>query len=103
MLNILSNPQVGMLFVIPGQEEVLRINGKACITRNEKLLQPLQWKDTPPKLGVIVEVQEAFVHCPRALKQAGIWDLASWPSAEERPSIQEMFKAHLRINGLTLK
>ncbi|MFH5185164.1 MSMEG_1061 family FMN-dependent PPOX-type flavoprotein [Paenibacillus sp. TAB 01] len=103
LLNILSNPQVGMLFIIPGQEEVLRINGKAWITRNEELLRPLEWKGTPPKLGVIVEVEEAFVHCPRALKQAGIWDLESWPPAEERPSIQEMFKAHLQINGLTLK
>lgn len=103
LLNILSNPQVGMLFIIPGQEQVLRINGKAWITQNQELLQPLQWNGTVPKLGVIVEVQEAFVHCPRALKQAGIWDKETWLPENELPSIQEMFQAHLKINGMTLK
>jgi PPOX class probable FMN-dependent enzyme len=103
LLNIISNPQVGMLFVIPGQDQVLRINGKAYITQNEELLQPLLWNGNPPKLGVIVEVQECFVHCPRALKQASLWDTESWLPEEARPSIQAMFQAHLKINGMTVK
>ena len=104
MLNILSNPHVGMLFMIPGQNEVLRINGKAAITRNRELLEPLAADGgTPPPLGVVVEVEECFVHCPRALQFAGIWNTAGWPAKEKLPSIREMFLAHIRINGLTLE
>lgn len=99
LLNILSNPHVGMLCIIPGLDEVLRINGRAAITRNRELLEPSARNGTVPPLGVVVEVEECFVHCPRALQQAGIWHTESWPPKEELPSIKEMFLAHIRMNG----
>ncbi|OMF35916.1 phosphohydrolase [Paenibacillus sp. FSL H8-0548] len=99
LLNMLENPQVGMLFVIPGMQEVLRINGRASLTTNAELIEQMNWSGKAPALAVIVEVQECFVHCPRALKQARVWDKEQWPEAEAMPSVSEMFKAHLRING----
>lgn len=103
LLNVLENPQVGMLFLIPGMEEVLRINGRATLTRNSELIEQMEWSGKPPALAVIVEVQECFIHCPRALGQARVWDTATWPEAEELPSTMEMFKAHLLMNGYDLK
>ncbi|WP_159881959.1 MSMEG_1061 family FMN-dependent PPOX-type flavoprotein [Paenibacillus puerhi] len=93
LLNLLDNPHVGMLFVIPGMEEVMRINGRAWITRDEELLGSLQAGGKAPQLAVGVEVEECFIHCPRALKQARAW---------ERPSSLDMFRAHVKLNGLIL-
>jgi PPOX class probable FMN-dependent enzyme len=103
LLNMLENPQVGMLFIIPGMQEVLRINGRASLTTNAELLEQMNWSGKTPALAVIVEVQECFIHCPRALKQASVWDKEQWPVAEDMPSVSEMFKAHLRMNGYETK
>lgn len=103
LLNMLENPQVGMLFVIPGMQEVLRINGRAALTTNVALIEQLEWSGKRPELAVVVEIQECFVHCPRALKQSDIWNTETWPNSEDMPSIKEMFNAHLKMNGYLLK
>ncbi|GGG08380.1 MSMEG_1061 family FMN-dependent PPOX-type flavoprotein [Paenibacillus abyssi] len=103
LLNILANPHVGMLCIIPGLKEVLRINGQARITRNRKLLETMQWEGKTSGYGVIVKVEECFIHCPRALNQAKVWQVESWPAAEELPSMTDMFHAHLKMNGYLLK
>lgn len=103
MLNILENPQIGMIFVIPGLEEVLRINGTATLTKNAELLAQQEWRGKTLNIGVVVKVEECFIHCPRAFKQAGLWNTSSWPEKETVPSILEMFRAHLQINGVQLK
>lgn len=103
LLNLLENPQVGMLFVIPGMQEVLRINGRAALTTNAELIEQMDWSGKTPALAVVVEVQECFIHCPRALKQSGVWDTEKWPKPEELPSTSDMFKAHLRMNGYEAK
>lgn len=103
LLNMLANPQIGMLFMIPGMQEVLRINGRAVLTTNAELIDQLGWNGKTPELAVVVEVQECFIHCPRALKQAGIWDAETWPEAEIMPSAKDMFNAHLQMNGYNLK
>lgn len=102
LLNILDNPHVGMICVIPGLEEVLRINGSAFITKNTGLLDKLGWKGKTAGLGVVVKVEECFLHCPRAFKQAGVWKDESWPEKDELPLMNELYRAHLKINGIAL-
>ncbi|OMC70768.1 phosphohydrolase [Paenibacillus sp. FSL H7-0326] len=97
--NIIENPQVGMIFVIPGSNDVLRINGRAVITRNEEFIASQGWDGKMTGLAVVVEVEECFVHCPRAFKQGGLWSQDQWIPKEEHPNTSEMFKAHLAING----
>ncbi|AJY76819.1 MSMEG_1061 family FMN-dependent PPOX-type flavoprotein [Paenibacillus beijingensis] len=99
--NIVENPQVGMIFIIPGLNDVLRINGKAWITRNEELLNQFQWKGKTTRMGVIVEVDECFIHCPRAFNKADLWKSEAWPSKEQMPNLIEMWKAHVALNGIT--
>ena len=97
--NILSNPHVGLLFVIPGMEEVLRVNGRAYLISNHPVLEGMELRGKVPTVGIVVEVEECFIHCPRALKHSGIWQTDSWPTKESLPSSKDIFHAALRING----
>lgn len=99
MLNMLENPQVGMIFVIPPLEEVLRINGRATLTRNEAFINELQCEGKTTGIAVVIEVEECFIHCPRAFKQAGLWKHETWSPKEELPVTMDMFKAHLQMNN----
>ncbi|GAE28536.1 phosphohydrolase [Halalkalibacter wakoensis JCM 9140] len=101
--NILSNPHVGLVFLIPGLEDVLRINGRATIINDEKILANMSLKGKPPLLGIGVEVEECFIHCPRALKESNIWNKDTWKNKEELPTLMEIFHAHLKINGVEVK
>lgn len=103
MLNIISNPHVGLLFLIPGMEEVLRINGRACVVRTADVVANQQVNGKLPVISLAVEVEECFIHCPRALKKSHIWNVDSWPQSEDLPSMMEMFRAHLQLNGMTLE
>ncbi|MNW65110.1 hypothetical protein D3C74_434570 [compost metagenome] len=89
-----------MLFLIPGMNEVLRINGTASITKDEEFIASMGWSGKTIGAAVIVDVEECFIHCPRAFKQAGLWAHETWVDAEDLPSTSEMFRAHLEINGL---
>lgn len=100
LLNILSHPGVGMLFLIPGMNEVLRINGTASITKDEEFINSMGWTGKTIGAAVIVDVNECFIHCPRAFKQAGLWSSETWVDKENFPSTMDMFRAHLQINGL---
>ncbi|WP_134683951.1 pyridoxamine 5'-phosphate oxidase family protein [Brevibacillus migulae] len=100
--NILSNPRIGLLFLIPGLEETLRINGKAVITRDQKLLEPLAVNGRVPLLGIGVEVEECYVHCAKSCKRSGIWDFETWLAKEELPSIPHMLADHAKRASLTV-
>jgi predicted pyridoxine 5'-phosphate oxidase superfamily flavin-nucleotide-binding protein len=69
MQNILENPHVGLLFIIPGLEETPRVNGRAWITRDEEILDRMAVGAKRPVLGIGVEVDECFIHCAKAFKR----------------------------------
>lgn len=71
--NVLSAPGVGLIFFVPGINETLRVNGRARITTDATLLAPLAMQEKAPKLGVIVEVEEAYFHCGKALIRSKLW------------------------------
>ena len=75
--NIVDNPGVGLLFFVPGMNETLRVKGKAAITTDPALLEPLTVAGKAPLSGLKVSVEEAFLHCGRALVRSGIWDAAA--------------------------
>lgn len=101
LCNILENPHVGLLFLIPGMEEVLRVNGRAAVIKEHPVLDLLKLKNKAPLLGIVVEVEECFIHCPRALNHSRVWDKDSWPVKEQLPSSMDIFQSHLRISGYT--
>lgn len=71
--NVLSAPGVGLVFFVPGINETLRVNGRARMTTDAALLEPLAMQEKAPKLGLIVDVDEAYFHCGKALIRSKLW------------------------------
>ena len=88
--NMVENPHVALIFFIPGREDTLRVNGRATISRDDALLERLAVNGKRPQTVLVVEVEQSFMHCPRAFKRAGLWDPQRWPDASAVPSIQRM-------------
>ena len=87
MRNILGNPHVGLIFLVPGNDFTLRVNGRAAITRDPAILDGLAAQGKVPLLAIGVEVEEVFLHCARSFRRGRLWDTASWPGADALPSM----------------
>ena len=74
MQNILANPSVGLLFLVPGVEETLRLNGRASVVEDPALLAGMAVRGKAPKLAIRVEIEEVFFHCAKALMRSRLWD-----------------------------
>ena len=72
--NILENPHVGLLFLIPGEEWTMRINGRARIADEPQLLEKLSARGRPAQLAIEVSVEECYFHCPKSFKRAELWN-----------------------------
>jgi PPOX class probable FMN-dependent enzyme len=97
MENIIENPQAGLLFLIPGMDETLRLNGRAAITEDRELLEPLTMKGKVPTLGIIIEVEELFFHCARAFRRADLWKPDSWMERSEMPTLGKIMADQLKL------
>jgi uncharacterized protein len=98
--NILENPQIGLLFVIPGTRETLRINGRAMIIQDDEVLDRGIVDGKRPTLAIGVEVQEAFIHCAKALIRSNLWKAETWPSLEGLPSFAQMLIDHVNAGSV---
>jgi PPOX class probable FMN-dependent enzyme len=76
--NVLANPHVGLLFVIPGRGDTLRVNGRARLVADAPFFDALVVKDHRPVLALVVEVEEVFHHCSKAFLRSRLWDPTSW-------------------------
>lgn len=99
--NILVSPHVGLIFLIPGLEETLRINGSACITRDQSLLAQTEANGRIPLVGIGVEVKECYIHCAKSIKRSRLWQPDSWPNPERLPNAAKILADHARFPGLT--
>ena len=72
--NVISNPQVGLLFLVPGMNETLRVSGRAAIVTADEVLAPFSVRGRPPLSALKVTVEEAFLHCGRSLIRSRLWD-----------------------------
>jgi len=101
MRNILSNPQIGLLFLIPGLGETLRINGKAFLVKDGDLLEQMTVHGKKPLIGIVVEVEECFIHCAKAFKRSRLWETESWEPIEELPSAPKILADHAKLEHMT--
>jgi len=85
--NVLSAPGVGLVFMVPGIPETLRVNGKGQATRDAELLAASTVQERPPVTGLLVTVEEAFFHCGKALIRSKLWDPASQVPRASFPSL----------------
>jgi uncharacterized protein len=91
--NILANPQVGLLFVIPGIGDTLRVNGRASVVTDRALLEPSVVEGKVPKLGLLVAIQQVFTHCSKAFLRAQLWDPERHVDRSELPSSGEIHRS----------
>jgi uncharacterized protein len=102
MTNIVANQYVGILFVHPGKDETLRVNGKAWITIDPALLAACaeQTEDgrTPktPKAAIAVHVEDVFIHCAKAFRRGEVWNPESWPQLDDVDAI-DILRCQLSI------
>ena len=97
--NILETGRVGLLFLIPGLGETLRINGSASLTDDRRLLEPCTVQGRAPKIGILIAIKEAFMHCPKAFIRSGLWDSSRHIDRTQLASYAEMLLDH--CEGLT--
>lgn len=95
--NILSNPHVGLIFLIPGRGDTLRINGRARVVREAPWFDLLLVQGHRPKLGLLIEIEELFYHCSKAFLRSDLWQPATW-APERLPGRAEISKALERRN-----
>jgi PPOX class probable FMN-dependent enzyme len=101
--NILENPHLGMLFLIPTVEETLRVNGRAAIVRDEDLLERLSVKGKTPQLAIAVDVEEVYFHCAKAFKRSGLWNPDLWDGRGDLPTLGQMLFDQLHPEGETVE
>jgi hypothetical protein len=95
--NVLRNAGVGLLFLIPGKLETLRVNGRARIVRDPPLLGRMAVEGKTPALALVVTVEQAFIHCGKCMLRSGIWDPASWADVSGLPSQAECLVSHAAL------
>jgi PPOX class probable FMN-dependent enzyme len=102
MRNLLENPHVGLLFLIPGLEETLRVNGRAWIVRDEEILARCAVMGKRPTLALGVHAEECFIHCAKALKRSELWQPDRWPDRTGLASPAAMLVDHARPKDMTV-
>ena len=90
MSNLLANPNIGLLFIIPGFDETIRVNGTAQITTDPELLSLMAVKGRDPLMGILVHVEEVFIHCAKAFRRSKLWDPSEHQDRSELPSIAQI-------------
>lgn len=103
MLNMMANPHVGLLFLVPGREETLRINGKAWMTRDPQLLERCVARGKVPLVAIGVEVEQCFLHCPKAFIRSRLWHQQAWPAADALPTMACVLFDQIRPADATLQ
>jgi PPOX class probable FMN-dependent enzyme len=98
--NILENPHVGLVFLVPGMGETLRVNGSVRLTRDPDLLDGLETGGRPAALAMVVTVTEAFIHCAKALIRSRLWAPDAWPAPGELPSAAEILSDHIGLGDV---
>lgn len=99
--NVLQNPRVGLIFVIPGHGETLRVSGRAQIARDSWLCEPMAVDGRAPKLALVVSVEQAFMHCPKCFIRARMWQPETW-NTEGLLNSAESMMVHADITEMTL-
>jgi uncharacterized protein len=89
-LNVLSNPHVGILSLIPGRKDTLRINGRATLVRDAPFFDEMTVRGKRPILAMVVEIDQVFSHCAKAFMRSHLWEPGTWPAPDAMPSVAQL-------------
>lgn len=91
--NILANPRVGLIFIVPGATETFRVNGRAVLTTDAALLAPSTLEGKAPRLGLLIDIEEAYTQCSKAFLRSHFWDPARFIDPAVLPTGGEVHRA----------
>jgi hypothetical protein len=103
LTNILANPHVGIIFLLPGKDETLRVNGRAWITRDEDVLAKMEINGKRPLTGIGVEVEELFFHCAKAFRRSLLWQPEQWGDLSDMPGPARIFFDMAKPTDVTIE
>jgi PPOX class probable FMN-dependent enzyme len=101
--NIVGNPNVGLLFLVPGLGETLRVNGRAWVVRDDAVLAACEVRDRRPPVAIGVEVTEAYIHCAKAFRRSNLWQPEAWPDRTDMPSAAAMLRDHTAMHDVPVQ
>ena len=96
--NVLANPHVGLIFLIPGIGETMRVNGRATLTTDPAVLEACAFEGFDPEVAFGIDVDEVYIHCAKALRRSKLWDPATWPDPDDRPRPAQIIKDHVKFD-----
>jgi len=95
--NLLKDPRIGLIFMIPGKGETLRVSGNAKIVKDASLLQSMAVDGKLPAMALVVHVKRAFMHCPKAMIRSRVWQPESWKNADDLGDIGDAMIKHGKL------
>ena len=101
--NVVQTGRAGLLLLLPGRGQTLRINGRACVSADPELLGSLTPVGKQPRAALVLAVEEVFTHCPKAFVRSGLWDPSTWPGEDEQPRPAAMLRDHVGDPEFTLE
>jgi uncharacterized protein len=101
--NVVSSGRVALIFLIPGRDTTLRVNGHAAVTAAPDVLDHITPVGKPPRTATVVRAEEVYTHCPKAFVRSKLWDPATWPDPATLPTSAEVSLAHQRDPELSLE
>jgi hypothetical protein len=97
LTNLIDNPHAGLLFVVPGMNESLRVNGRVTIVSEAPFFERLAVRGKRPLLALMLHVEDLYLHCAKAFLRSSLWDRSTWPPRSEIPTMGRMLKDQLAL------
>lgn len=95
--NLIDNPHAGLLFLVPGMNESLRVNGRVTIVSDAPFFERLVVRGKRPLLALVLHVEDLYLHCAKAFLRSSLWDPSTWPARSEIPTMGRMLKDQLAL------
>ena len=95
--NLLKDPRIGLIFLIPGKGETLRVSGEARLVKDASLMETMIVNGKRPKMALVVHVTRAFMHCPKAMIRSNIWEPETWKNADDLGDIGDAMIKHGKL------
>jgi PPOX class probable FMN-dependent enzyme len=95
--NVLDNPRAGLLFIVPGMNETLRVNGRATLVSDAPFFDDLMVKGKRPRLAVLIDVEELYMHCAKAFLRSSLWQPETWPDRKSLPTLGRIAKDQMGL------
>ena len=94
---IVETGRAGLLFVMPGREETLRVNGTAFVTAEPAVLEGFTTELRTPKSAIVIEPEEVFIHCAKAFRRGAVWNPETWPTLSDAPDAVDILSCQLEL------